>query len=173
MAEFNSCAKLIDEEKIKSAHKFYFDLKSDFVDPFSVMLDMQHKLQEALFKKNPQVQDINHLDTLGQKADWLRDNKIALDDEYREVIDALAGMNKPEKERSALWKKWKKNYDVLRSEEFDKLSSDEKIELKFEVCDMFHFFMNMMLAVNMSAEDMFIYYYYKNKENFDRITRGY
>lgn len=173
MAEFNSCAKLLDENKISNAIKYYFDLKSDHIDPFLVMLEMQKALQEALFKKNPQVQDVNNLNTLGQKADWLRDNKIAFDDEFRETMDALAGMNKPEKERSALWKKWKKNYDTLRSEEFNKLSTDEQIELKFEVCDMFHFFMNMMLAVNMSAEDMFVYYYYKNKENFDRIKRGY
>lgn len=173
MAEFNSCAELLNKEKIDNALKEYDSLKEKGIDPFEVMLSMQKSLQLALFKKNPKVQNINNLETLGERYEWLRNNKIAFDDEFRETIDALAGIKKSEKERSALWKKWKKNYDILRSEEFDKLSENEKIELKFEVCDMFHFFMNMMLATNMSAKDMFIYYYYKNKENFDRIERGY
>lgn len=173
MAEFNSCASLLDKEKIENALNKYNELLDNSYDPFTLMMDMQKSLQLALFKKNPKVQNVNELDTLGKRETWLRDNKIAFDDEFRETIDALAGMNKPDKERSALWKKWKKNYETLRSEEFNNLSENEKIELKFEVCDMFHFFMNMMLATDMSAKDMFVYYYYKNKENFDRIDRGY
>ena len=173
MAEFNSCASLLNQEKIEIAKKEYENMKNSHKDPFEIMLAMQKSLQEALFVKNPKVQDVNNLNTLGEKYDWIRDNKIAFDDEFRETVDALAGMNKSEKDRSALWKKWKKNYDILRSEDYDKLSENEKIELKFEVCDMFHFFMNIMLAVNLNAEEMFVYYMYKNKENFDRIKRGY
>lgn len=173
MAEFNSCAKLLDDEKIEKAFNKYNELLDNSFDPFTLMMDMQRSLQKALYVKNPKTQDIDNLVELGQIADWLRDNKMAFDDEYRETIDALAGMNKPEKERSALWKKWKKNYDTLRSEKLSDLTNDEQTELKFEVCDMFHFFMNMMLACNVTARDMFVYYYYKNQENFDRIKRGY
>lgn len=172
-SEFNSCAKLLNNEKITNAVNEYNYLKNNSKDPFEFMLSMQKELQIALFHKNPKVQNINELNTLGEIADWLRDNKIAFDDEYRETVDALAGMEKSPKERSALWKKWKANYDTLRSEKLEDLSEDERTELKFEICDMFHFFMNMMLSVNLTAEEMFVYYLYKNKENFDRIKRGY
>lgn len=172
MAELQ-CAKLLNDENYKIAMEKYNLAKDAGTDVFGMMLYMQKTLQEALYKKNPDLQDINNLESLGQIADWLRDNKLALDDEYREVIDALAGMNKPQKERSALWKKWKKNYHALRNEKLKDLSPDELTELKFEVCDMFHFFMNLMLGVGMTAEEMFVYYMYKNQENFDRIQRGY
>ena len=56
---------------------------------------------------------------------------------------------------------------------FDDLSSDELIELKFEMCDFYHFVMNMMLALDMTAEEMFMYYYIKNAENHQRALNGY
>lgn len=157
----------------QNAEKYYFSLLENLNDPFEIMLMMQKKLQEALFVKNPKIQDVNDLKTLGEKYDWLRDNKVALDDEFREVVDALAGINKPVKQRSALWKKWKADYDRLRSEKFEDLTEEEKTEFKLELCDMFHFFMNMMIACEVSAKDLFMLYYYKNNENFERIKNKY
>lgn len=173
--EFNSCAKLLDAKKIKEAKDQYNEDLKNNVDVFAKMLSMQKSLQAELYAKNPAIQNVYNLhnETLGNIHTWMTDSKVAFDDEFREIIDALAGMNKPPKDRSALWKKWKKNYATLRAEKFSDLSENEQIELKFEVCDAFHFFMNMMLGVNMSAEDMYIYYMYKNKENFERIKRGY
>lgn len=156
-----------------SEEEIYSTILKNSKDPFEIMLEMQKSLQEALFLKNPETQDVNNLKTLGQKYDWLRDNKVALDDEFREVVDALAGINKPVKERSALWKKWKKNYFDLRNEKFDDLTEEEKREFKLELCDMFHFFMNLMLACEISAKEMFELYYYKNRENFERIKNNY
>lgn len=173
MAEFNACSKLINNEILKEAKDKYNDLLSKHIDPFSVMLNMQHSLQLKLHEKNPKCQDIDNLKTLGQKFEYLREQKQAFDDEYREVIDALAGMSLPEKERSALWKRWKAKHDELQNKTFDDLSEEEMIELKFELCDAFHFFMNMFFPINMSAEEMFIYYYIKNLENFNRCKRGY
>ena len=171
--EFNSCAKLLDDKKISDCEKFYDSLLSKGVDPLDYMFNMQYDLQEALVLKGVQNNDPGKLDTLGMKYDWLRDNKIALDDEFREVIDALPGMKTPEKERSALWKKWKAKYNEIRSKTFDDLSDDELTELKFEYVDMFHFFMNMAFALNISARELFTYYYYKNAENFRRCKEGY
>lgn len=173
MAEFNSCASLLNDKKIKEASDKYDELLKDGKDPFELILKMQHDLQKALFKKNTATNDVDNLNTLGVKYDWLRDNKIALDDEFREIIDALPGMNTPDKERSAIWKKWKAKYNEIRSKSFDDLTEDELKELRFEYIDMLHFVFNMSFPLNISSKDIFVYYYYKNIENFRRCQEGY
>ena len=50
---------------------------------------------------------------------------------------------------------------------------NELKELKFEVIDMWHFFMNMMLGLRISSRELFTYYYYKNLENIRRYNSGY
>ena len=173
MAEFNSCASLINDEKIKECNKLYEDLLSEGKDPLEVMLDAQNSLQEHLSKTVEGNKKPADLKTIGEIYDWLRDNKIALDDEFREVVDALPGMNLPEKERSALWKKWKTNHLKLRQKEISELEPNELKELKFELIDMWHFFMNMMLGLRISSKELFIYYYYKNLENIRRYNSKY
>ena len=173
MAEFNSCAKLIDDDKIKECNKLYEDLLSKGKDPLEVMLDAQNSLQEHLSKTVEGNKCPDDLSKIGEIYDWLRDNKIALDDEFREVVDALPGMNLPEKDRSALWKKWKANHLKLREKDISELESNELKELKFELIDMWHFFMNMMLGLKISSKELFIYYYYKNLENIRRYNSKY
>ena len=173
MAEFNSCASLINDEKIKECNKLYEDLLSEGKDPLEVMLNAQNSLQEHLsetVKGNKKPADLK---TIGEIYDWLRDNKIALDDEFREVVDALPGMNLPEKDRSSLWKKWKANHLKLRQKDISELEPNELKELKFELIDMWHFFMNMMLGLRISSKELFIYYYYKNLENIRRYNSKY
>ena len=99
MAEFNSCASLINDEKIKECNKIYSDLLSEGKDPLEYMLNVQNSLQEHLSKTVEGNKKPADLKTIGEIYDWLRDNKIALDDEFREVVDALPGMNLPEKDR--------------------------------------------------------------------------
>ena len=173
MAEFNSCASLINDEKIKECNKLYEDLLSEGKDPLEVMLDAQNSLQEHLSKTVEGNKCPDDLSKIGQIYDWLRDNKIALDDEFREVVDALPGMNLPEKDRSALWKKWKANHLKLRQKDISELEPNELKELKFELIDMWHFFMNMMLGLKISSKELFTYYYYKNLENIRRYNSGY
>ena len=173
MAEFNSCASLINEEKIKECNEIYEDLLSEGKDPLEVMLDAQYSLQKHLSKTVEGNKNPADLKTIGEIYDWLRDNKIALDDEFREVVDALPGMNLPEKDRSALWKKWKANHLKLRQKDISELESNELKELKFELIDMWHFFMNMMLGLRISSKELFTYYYYKNLENLRRYNSGY
>lgn len=174
MAEFNSCANLLNDESFKEARQVYQELLANGKDPFEHMLSMQFDLQVALAKKSPEFNaSPDSLSTIGQKFDWLRENKQAFDDEYREIVDALPGMNTPEKDRSAVWKRWKAKYGEIRSKTFADLSEDELKELKFELTDSFHFFMNMFFALDMDAEEMFVFYYHKNAENHNRAKNGY
>ena len=89
MAEFNSCAKLIDDDKIKECNKLYEDLLKNNKDPFEYMLNAQNSLQEHLSESVTGNKKPADLKTIGEIYEWLRDNKIALDDEFREVVDAL------------------------------------------------------------------------------------
>ena len=173
MAEFNSCANLINDEKIKECNKLYEDLLSKGKDPLEYMLNAQNSLQVHLSETVEGNKCPNDLSKIGEIYDWLRDNKVALDDEFREVVDALPGMNLPEKERSALWKKWKANHLKLREKDISELEPNELKELKFELIDMWHFFMNMMLGLRISSKELFTYYYYKNLENIRRYNSKY
>lgn len=173
MAEFNSCANLINDEKIKECNKLYEDLLSKGKDPLEYMLNAQNSLQVHLSETVEGNKCPDDLSKIGEIYDWLRDNKIALDDEFREVVDALPGMNLPEKERSALWKKWKANHLKLRNKKISELEPNELKELKFELIDMWHFFMNMMLGLRISSKELFTYYYYKNLENIRRYNSKY
>lgn len=173
MAEFNSCANLINDEKIKECNKLYEDLLSKGKDPLEYMLNAQNSLQVHLSETVEGNKCPDDLSKIGEIYDWLRDNKIALDDEFREVVDALPGMNLPEKERSALWKKWKANHLKLREKDISELETNELKELKFELIDMWHFFMNMMLGLRISSKELFTYYYYKNLENIRRYNSKY
>lgn len=170
-AEFNSCANLAE---FSEAKEVYQQLLREGKDPFSYMLNMQFKLQVHLAETRPENNvRPDALNTIGQKFDWLRENKQAFDDEYREIIDALPGMSLPSSDRSAVWKKWKTKYDEIRSRTFDDLTEDDIKELKYEICDSFHFYMNMFFALDISAEEMFMFYYTKNAENFRRANEGY
>lgn len=173
MAEFNSCASLINDEKIKECNKIYSDLLSKGKDPLEYMLNAQNSLQEHLSETVEGNKCPDDLSKIGEIYDWLRDNKVALDDEFREVVDALPGMNLAEKERSALWKKWKANHLKLREKDISELEPNELKELKFELIDMWHFFMNMMLGLRISSKELFTYYYYKNLENIRRYNSKY
>lgn len=173
MAEWNSCSSLLNNENFKEAIQKYDEILLNGEDPFNYMLKMQFDLQVALSNKGKHNPSPDSLITIGQKFDWLRENKQAFDDEYREIIDALPGIKTPEKDRSAVWKRWKGKYDEIREKTFDDLSVDELKELKFELCDSFHFFMNMFFALNMDAKEMFIYYWFKNAENHRRAINGY
>jgi len=174
MSEINSCADLTASPEFDEARQVYNQLLDDGKDPFSYMLQMQHDLQKSLAVKSSEHNPSpDELGTIGQKFDWLRENKQAFDDEYREIVDALPGMSLPEKDRSAVWKRWKSKYNDIRNRTFDDLTEDDLKELKMEYIDMFIFLINMSFALDMNAEEMFIYYYTKNAENHKRAQNGY
>ena len=62
------------------------------------------------------------------------------------------------------WKHWKKHKKVTKK---------DVVEIKFEIIDLLHFVLNLMLLWNMDAKEVFQIYCTKNKENIDRQKRGY
>jgi hypothetical protein len=172
--EWNSCSSLANDLSFTEASQKYQQLLALNIDPFGYMLQMQYDLQKSLHSKLPeQTQDVENLKTIGEKYIWLRDNKIAFDDEFSELIDALPGMSMDAKERTSLWKNWKSNRDKVRSINFSDLSDDDKKEAKYEAIDAFHFWMNMLIAMELTAEEIFCYYYTKNAANHARYQSGY
>ena len=161
--EWNSCAKLANDESFNEATEKYRELLSGGKDPFDYMLNMQYDLQLALHKRLPeQVLNVQDLDTLGNKYDWLRDNKIAADDEFSELIDALPGIsNMDAKDRTSLWKAWKGKRNEVRSMKFSELSYEDQNEAKYEFLDSTHFYLNMLFIDNISTQD--ILEFYENK----------
>lgn len=172
---WNSCASLASDENVAAGRRMYDDLLKHEKDPLGVMMSMQKKLQDnvaELMGDNGNIRP-DELDTLGKIYDWVRDNKIALDDEFRELVDALPGVNLDAKARTGLWKKWKSNHNTLRNKKLSELTPEEYKELKFEYVDMLHFFMNIGIALGLTSEEIFVYYYYKNAENFRRYQNKY
>ena len=174
-AEWNSCSDLANDGAFLEAQEKYEELLTQGKDPFGYMLKMQYDLQKALYKRLPeQVMNVDDLDTLGKKYDWLRDNKIAADDEFSELVDALPGMSVMNaKDRTSLWKAWKGKRNEVRNMKFSELSVPDKNEAKYEAIDMVHFWMNQLIAMELDAEDIFKFYYTKNAENHRRAQNGY
>jgi len=50
---------------------------------------------------------------------------------------------------------------------------EDMLETYYEYIDMFHFFMNIGLALGIDGETFEKLYVTKNQENFDRQARGY
>jgi len=172
--EWNSCASLANDESTKEALLEYNKILAQHKDPLKVMMSMQYNLQIALHERLPeQALNVNDLDTIGKKYDWVKENKTAFDDEFSELVDALPGMSMKSKDRSALWKRWKGKYTEVRDINFDDLSDEDKKEAKMEIIDALHFFLNMLIGMGMDSEEIFVYYYLKNAENFRRSNSGY
>jgi len=175
MSEFNSCAKIMEPTLVAEAERLYEQLLAENLNPLQTMLAMQNSLQETLAEKfSHRVKAPSQLSTKGELTDFIRDQHAAINDEVRELIESVVGMSRPKSDQSACWKKWKAKYDSIRSEGIDEnLTDADKIERAMEAIDIFHFVLNWYLALGIDAKDMFILYYAKNKENFDRQKNGY
>ncbi len=172
--EFNSCAALANDDNFKDAENAYNELLANGKDPYQTILDMQNSLQEKLASNYPdRAKKPKDLEKLGDIYAWLRDNKIAFDDEFSELVSALPGMSMPAKARSGIWKKWKANHPELQEKKISELSDADLKELQFEYADGVHFWCNMALALGIDAKSQFIMYYIKNAENFRRYNSGY
>lgn len=172
--EFNECAQLIKRDTWNEAMELYNTLLSEGKDPMQTIIDMQRSLQIALADRHPdRCWNPDKIETVGDKADWLRFQKEAFDDEFREMIDSLPGMSRPAKDRSAAWKRWKAKYNEIRGLSDKDMTTNDLIESQFEFIDALHFFINMSFPFKLSAAEMFAMYYIKNAENFARQERGY
>ena len=172
MAEFNSCAHLLDN--IDEASDTYDEIRKNGGSPFNELLKLQNSLQHNLKERLGRTIPPDELKTKGELVDFLFDQKRAFDDEFMELIHACAGSNKSDKEQTSIWKKWKSDYTQLRSEDINEGLTEEEIhEKNMELCDLTHFFLNMVLALGLTEKELFEYYYLKNKENFNRYQNGY
>ena len=173
-SEFNSCAHLVNQNDLNAAEELYYETLSAGGDPFQVLLEMQNSLQETLTEKFPhRVKAPRKIETKGELYQFILNQKIAIDDEWREMVDAIAGTEKPEKDRSAIWKRWKAIHDDISNESVQSLSQNEKLELMFEAIDICHFWNNVILALGLDAKAVFVMYFLKNAENFKRQERNY
>ena len=173
MSEFNQCANLVDSEALQKAQALYHNLLRAGKDPQQYLLNLQNSLQERVAKEHGRVQAPKEIKTKGELYDFVHDQKVAIDDEWREMVEAMAGMSLPEKDRSALWKKWKGKYTDLRSESIASLSDEDRLELLFEGIDICHFWNNVLLALGLDAETAFVLYAIKNAHNIERQDNGY
>lgn len=169
MAEFNSCADLIkNNERVE---EILAKLKSS-KNPLQDMLDMQNWLQTVLAEKLPK-HNIKPADiqTKGQLVKWLDGNFDAIMDEFRELKTSVGGMSSGEKNASAVWKKWKSNHDEVINQRLDDMTEEDRLEMVMEMTDIMHFVFNMMLALRINADDLYVLYHLKNYENYERYTK--
>lgn len=169
--EFNSCAHLSSEEEIKMANRAYDTL--EHVDPLQAMMNMQRSLQKKLANEKPEFnKDPDELHTAGDILDWMRDQDDSIADETRELYTALGQMSNG-KDASAVWKKWKTRHGELREVKFADMSKEDQDEIKFELVDQFHFFLNKLIGLGFTSRELFVMYYLKNAENFRRQDNNY
>lgn len=142
------------------------DVKSDFQisEDFDKIFEMQKKLQTRL------GYDFDNMSLEKITSFWLF-NSHAFSDEVSEMFDALGGIN--DGIGNAVWKKWKKKNTETGNMVISDLSDNDLIELKFEIVDAFHFFINFGISIGMSGSELFSMYIAKNAENHKRQDEGY
>lgn len=153
----NSCAHL-------DVPNLYKDSKNTLDDIYNLQKD----IQESVYGYDFEAMRKLDLNTFRQFFDW---NYHAIQDELRETFDALGGIN--DGIGNAVWKPWKQDHIKTTKMTFNDMSEEDKKELKMELIDIQHFLFNMMLAVGMTPEELFNYYFSKNEENRRRQTDGY
>jgi hypothetical protein len=115
---------------------------------------------ELIFKTQERLQSM-----YGYKLRNLKDKEklkksidmiLAMFDELSEIMDFLP------------WKPWKK-YKV------SKVLNDgvNQKEIRMEIIDILHFYVNLCIIWDLNPKTLYNFYISKNKENIDRIRRGY
>lgn len=110
---------------------------------FNNAIAAQLALQIKSFKVDPQSLSDE------QKMDWIRWNVLAMEDELHEAL-AETG-----------WKPWAKSQHINREAFIS------------ELVDAFHFFMNLMIIVNCTPDELLAKYAEKREVNAQRQEDGY
>jgi hypothetical protein len=154
----NTCAHLNIEDKYK-------DSKEHLKDIFEI----QSSTQRMYFEKQgaKQFKDMN----LKELMSFWHMNNHAIIDECHEATDALGGIN--DGIGNAVWKRWKADNKKAEDMKISDLTPDDLAELKFEIVDILHFFINMAISIDMTAEEMYNMYLSKNEENWRRAKNNY
>ena len=152
----NKCANLIITDK----HEFSSD------DTLGDLFNLQKSIQENIYGNN--FETIRA--TLGDLKEFINWNEEAIRDEFRELAEALGGVNS---HGSAIWKPWKKTHREAKAKLYSDLTPEELIELKFEFIDLMHFMLNIAIALGLTPKEIYNMYYAKNAENINRQKNGY
>lgn len=140
----NKCAQLFDDSIPK--------LNNPIVDMFNMQASLQRHLAEKGRALN--YNTASHK----EKVDDITRQWRNMNMEMTELLERLP------------WKEWK-TYSEAQLKDF--ASEEERLETLYEYIDVFHFFMNIGLALGIDGETFEKLYVSKNKENFDRQARGY
>jgi dimeric dUTPase (all-alpha-NTP-PPase superfamily) len=120
-------------------------------DIMQEMLNMQKELEEKTFGY-----DFDDM-TIEERTAYIKEHSIHLNQEINEALYELP-----------YFKPWK-NYEGMTVDQ----TAVQLRKYKEELVDAFHFFMAMMIAVDMDAEEMRTMYFAKHQENINRQKRGY
>lgn len=146
--------KILNPEN-KCSHLYEQDVPK-LQNPLVDMFNMQASLQRHLAEKGKAVDYDNA--SFKDRIDDISVQWRNLTLEFAELLERLP------------FKEWK-DYPEDRLKAFK--DKEELLETYYEYIDMFHFFMNIGLALGVSGEVFEKLYTTKNKENFDRQARGY
>ena len=120
------------------------------------MFNLQRSLQDTLAKTGRAI-DLETA-THKEKVDDISIQWRNMTLEFAELLERLP------------FKEWK-TYPQETLEGFK--DQEDMLETYYEYIDMFHFFMNIGLALGIDGETFEKLYVTKNQENFDRQKRGY
>lgn len=122
-------------------------------------IDLQCYLQLLISQKRPNaLVQTGPVETYGELLKRVRFNREAMDDEWAEILHMLP------------WKEWK-TYPERGAG--DPISDEDRRELAFEVVDMFHFLLNICIALGLRWDQFLAIYYTKYLENQRRQREGY
>ena len=148
----------------------YENSKNTLDDLFTLQKDIQENVYGYNFEEL-------RSQPISKMKDFFMWNTHAQVDEAHETMDALGGIH--DGIGNAVWKPWKKRHQETKSlftptpMTFNDLSGRDVIELKMELIDELHFLFNKMHAAGMTTEELFNYYFAKNKENRERQKNNY
>jgi len=117
-------------------------------------LEYMFKMQKAFQDKVDQRYKSTNLK---ERAAFLRDHFVFCNQEMQEMLYELP-----------YFKPWK-DYSKMTDEEIEEAYN----KAKEEIIDAWHFFINIMLGLGMTAEELFTRYLNKHKENIRRQDEGY
>lgn len=133
------------------------------------LYSLQKDIQENVYGYDFQQMRSKSMSGMVEFFQW---NTHAQTDEAHEAMDALGGIKNGI--GNAAWKPWKSQHKEIYSKSFnDLVQGSDLTELKMELIDELHFLFNKMHAVGLTTEELFNFYFAKNKENRDRQSRGY
>ena len=140
----NTCSHLFNDNIKK--------LDNPIVDMFNMQLSLQQHLAEKGRALN--YDTASHKEKVNDISNQWRNISL----EFAELLERLP------------FKEWK----TYSPEQLAGFKDDaDKLETYYEYIDMFHFFMNIGLALGIDGDTFEKLYVTKNQENFDRQARGY